>query len=372
MQKRILILSNHFITLYNFRKELIQKLNDEGHEVYISIPMSSSNEFFSDMGCKIIETPVDRRGINPVKEFSLIIKYIKIIKKIKPDVVLTYTIKPNVYGGIACTISKIPYIVNITGLGTAVENQGLLQKITLFLYKISMKRAKCIFFQNNENRQFFINNYIDVDKSRLIPGSGVNLKKYNFEEYPKDSEIIQFVFIGRIMKDKGIDELLEAAKTIKEQYPNVQFNLVGYLEENYKKKLEEFQNKDIIKYYGYQKDVHSFIKNSHAIINPSYHEGMSNVLLESASTGRPVLASNISGCKETLDEGISGFKFEAKNVNSLIETIIKFIELPYEKKKSMGIAGRRKMEREFDRTIVVDAYMKEISKIIHQQKEGLV
>lgn len=362
--KRILILINSLGGLYNFRKELVEKLIERGYQVVISAPINEESSFFIDIGCRYIETPINRRGINPVTDFKLFIKYIDIIKTEKPDIVLTYTIKPNIYGGLACRLLKIPYIANITGLGTSIENKGLISKISLFLYKIGLKDAGCVFFQNQANSRFFINKNIVNNKIRLIPGSGVNLEQHKFEDYPESDDVIRFLFIGRIMKSKGVNELLEASEKIKSKYPNVEFHLVGGMEEDYTQKLNELESKGIIKYHGRQIDVHPFIKDSHAIINPSYHEGMSNVLLESASTGRPVLASDIPGCRETFDEGISGYKFNVKNVDSLIETIIKFIKLPYDEKKKMGVAGRLKMESEFDRNIVVNEYLDAIESIL--------
>ncbi len=371
---KILILANNDVGLYKFRKELIESLLDQGYEVYISLPAGYYVEKLCHMGCVFFDTPIDRRGTNPITDLKLIFYYKTLIKNIKPDVVLTYTIKPNVYGGIACKSSNTPYIANVTGLGTSIENGGLLQKTTLALYTNGLRKAACVFFQNETNRQFFIDKHIVTGKTRLIPGSGVNLKYHCFEEYPDSDNIIKFLFIGRIMKDKGIDELLEAAQKVKCMYPNVQFDLVGYCEENYTKRLSDFENRGIIKYHGQQDDVHSFIKGAHAIIHPSYHEGMANVLLEAASTGRPVLASNIPGCRETFDEGVTGYGFEVRNTSALVNTIEKFIKLPYEDKKQMGIAGRAKVEREFDRQIVIDSYMEEINKILnmYQRKAGTV
>ena len=293
----------------------MQRLVDEGYEVVIAAPLDEKNSYFTNIGCKCIETPINRRGTNPLSDFKLLLNYRKILKVNKPKVVLTYTIKPNVYGGIACRLLDVPYIANITGLGTSIENEGIIQKISLFLYRTGLKKAECVFFQNETNR-FYINKHnIIKGKTILIPGSGVNLAQHSFEEYPKNNQIIKFLIIGRIMKAKGINELLEAAKQVKGKYPHIQFELIGGKEEDYTSLLQQYENRNIIKYHGRQKDVHMFIKNSHAIINPSYHEGMSNVLLESASTGRPVLASNIPGCKETFDEGVSGFGFEDQFVN---------------------------------------------------------
>lgn len=358
---RVLVLSNFGMGLYKFRKELFQELIFRGHEVFISSPYDVYIPLLKKLGCKYIETKLDRRGTNPIVDLKLLVSYIKIMKQIKPNIVLSYTIKPNVYGGIACRISKVPYLPNITGLGTSIEYAGLMRKITLCLYKIALKNAKCIFFQNEPNRQFFIDKKIIKSRSKVVPGSGVNLDQYKYVEYPSDEKNIRFLFIGRIMKAKGIDELLEAAKQVKEINKNVEFHIVGFCEEEYSEKLSALNDSGIICYHGRQDDVHKFINDSHAIILPSYHEGISNVLLESAASGRPILASNVTGCKETFDEGVSGIGFEVKSVEALINAIQKFIDLPYEKKKQMGIAGRKKMEQEFDRSIVINAYIEQIN-----------
>lgn len=359
---KVLVLSNFGMGLYKFRKELLQELIKQGHEVFVSLPNDEYVPLLENVGCKYIESKLNRRGTNPISDMKLLFSYINIINKIKPDIVLTYTIKPNVYGGIACRITKTPYLPNITGLGTAVENEGLMQKITLNLYKIALKNAECIFFQNEPNRQFFIDRGIIKNKSKVIPGSGVNLEQHPYEEYPSDKENIRLLFIGRIMKAKGIDELLEAARQIKVSYKNVEFHLVGFCEEGYLEELRELSDSGIIHYHGQQDDVHKFIKDSHATILPSYHEGTSNVLLESASTGRPILASNVTGCKETFDDGVSGIGFEVKSVKALISAIQQFLDLPHENKKQMGIAGRKKMEQEYDRKIVIKAYLEQISR----------
>jgi len=357
---KILLLANYGMGLYKFRKELLEELIKQGNDVYISLPNDEYVTKLKELGCKYIETSVDRHGTNFITDLKLLLSYIKIINKNKPDIVLTYTVKPNIYGGITCRITNIPYLANITGLGTSIENAGLMQKIILCLYKVALKKCKCVFFQNEPNRQFFINKRIVKSRTRLIPGSGVNLTQHKLEEYPKNDDQVRLIFIGRIMKSKGIEELLEAAKRIKSVYPNVQFDIIGFCEEDYGTQLDGLVDEGIINYYGQQDDVHSFIKNSHATILPSYHEGTANVLLESASSGRPVLASKVTGCQETFDEGISGLGFEVKNIDSLVYVITEFLKLPLENKKEMGLAGRRKMEKEYDRMIVIDAYMKEL------------
>ncbi len=367
---KILVLANFGMGLYNFRKELLEKLISQNYEVYISLPNDEYVPKLKKLGCKFVETQLERRGTNPFKDIKLLLNYLKMLKRIKPDMVLTYTIKPNIYGGLACSLTKTPYITNITGLGTSVEKKGLIQKITLMLYRFGLKKSSCIFFQNESNQKFFIDNGIVRSKTRLIPGSGVNLKQHKFEEYPVNDEIVRFLFIGRIMKAKGIDELLEAAQIVKGRNSKIQFDLIGGIEEDYIQELDELEKQDIIKYHGQQEDVHSFIKNSHATILPSYHEGLANVLLESASSGRPVLASKVPGCIETLDEGLTGYGFEVKSVENLVKAILTFTNLPLEQKRAMGIAGRKKMENEFDRNLVINAYLQEIKMTMHKENKN--
>ncbi|PIC63995.1 glycosyltransferase family 1 protein [Sporosarcina sp. P13] len=367
---KILVLANFGMGLYNFRKELLEKLIQQNNEVYISLPNDEYVSKLEDIGCRFIDTQLNRRGTNPISDFKLFLFYRKIIKKIKPDVVLTYTIKPNVYGGMACTITKTPYITNITGLGTSVENKGLMQKITLQLYRIGLKKSSCIMFQNDTNQIFFRKKSIIKGETRLIPGSGVNLNLHKFEEYPEKEQKIRLLFIGRIMKAKGIEELFKAAVIVKSKHPNVQFDLIGSMEEDYSQEIQELERENIVKYYGQQSDVHSFIKNSHATILPSHHEGLANVLLESASSGRPILASNIPGCVETFEDGITGFGFEVSNVASLVDAIDKFLILSYPQKKEMGYKGRLKVEKEFDRELVINTYLNEISRVTRANEES--
>jgi glycosyltransferase involved in cell wall biosynthesis len=361
--KRILILANNDVGLYKFRKELIEELVKK-YEVHASLPYGEYVPILKEMGCRYIETPISRRGTNPITDYRLWARYKRIIRDIEPDVVLTYTIKPNIYGGLACKAVNASYIANITGLGSAIQNGGILRKIILSLYKRSLSKAACVFFQNQPNRDFFINEGIVSGKHRLIPGSGVNTEEHRLEEYPDDGDGLAILFIGRIMREKGIGELMEAAERVHEEYPHVRFYLLGDAEEDYTGRIRALEEKGVITYYGHREDVHAFIKNSHATVLPSYHEGLSNVLLESASSGRPVLASRVAGCSETFDEGVSGFGFEVRDAEDLTGALIRFIDMPWEEKKAMGIAGRRKMEKEFDRTIVINAYMEEITKIV--------
>ena len=363
MKKTVLFLANHDVTLYAFRRELIERLLAEGHRVVISTPFGDYVQKLEAMGCECLKIEVDRHGMNPVTEFKLLLEYMKLLKQVKPDMVFTYTIKPNVYGGLVCGWMGIPCVANITGLGTSVENGGLKQKFVLLLYKMGIKHTQTVFFQNEYNRDFMMRHGVIGKNVGLLPGSGVNLEQHCLEPYPVDdgSGKLLFLIIGRIMRDKGTDEILYAARKIKAEYPNAVFRFLGFNDGDYDEKIRAAVEEGVVEHLGQVPDVHAHIKQSHATIHASYHEGMANVLLESAACGRPVIATDIPGCRETFDEGISGISCKSRDGESLTCAIRHFIQLPYEEKVRMGIAGREKMEREFDRRIVVERYIKELS-----------
>jgi galacturonosyltransferase len=367
---RILILANSDLGLYKFRKELIEELLKE-NEVFISLPDGEFIKELRELGCNYINTKVDSRGTNPMLDLKLMLTYKKIIRSVKPDVVLTYTIKPNVYGGLICRITNTPYISNITGLGMAMENDGALQNITLFLNKLALKKASCVFLQNKDNADFINKREIIKGKQKLIPGSGVNLTHYNILDYPSD-EVVNFLYVARVMKQKGIDQYLDTAKYIKNKYPNTIFHVVGYCEEAYEDELNTLNDKGIIQYHGMQSDVRMFHEISHCTIHPSYYpEGMSNVLLESGACARPIITTNKSGCKEIVDDGLNGYVVDQQDSQDLIKKTEMFLSLSYEDKRKMGLASRSKVEKEFDRQIVIDAYLGEIRDVAGYRTYGL-
>lgn len=351
--KKILVLANNDVGLYKFRKELIHELLKD-NDVYISLPYGKLVEPLIEMGCRFIDTPVDRRGINPITDLKLLNRYRKIIKDVKPDLVITYTIKPNIYGSLIARMKHIDYAVNITGLGTMFQSDNLLKRIIVFMYKTSLKKVKAVFFENIENKDIFIQNKItEEERVCVLNGAGVNLEEYPFTEYPEEDKEIRFLFIGRIMKEKGIDEFLYAAKKIKEENKDIQFDIVGPMEDDYENIIKEYIDNDIINYYGYQEDVKPYIERCHCFVLPSYHEGMANTLLEAASMGRPLITSNIHGCKEALEDGISGYLCEKKSCKSFYKKMKEFCSLLYNKRVQMGIAGRNYIENNFNKMDVV-------------------
>lgn len=360
--KKILILANNDIGLYKFRKELIEELLKD-NIVYISLPYGELVEPLIKMGCHFINTSIDRRGVNPIKDIKLYKQYKKIIKEIAPNFILSYTIKPNIYGAMAAKKTNTPIIANITGLGTAVEKEGILQKITLLMYKFAFSKVKTVFFQNEENMKFFEKKKIAINKHKLLPGSGVNLQHFQPLKYP-DVKTTEFVFISRIMKEKGIDQYLKAAKYIRNKYPNTKFHICGFCEEEYEDILKEYQDKGIIIYHGLVDDVREILKLTHCTIHPTYYpEGMSNVLLESCACARPIITTDRNGCREIVDDGINGYIVKQKDSKDLIDKIEKFLNLSYEEKKEMGLNARKKVEQDFDRNIVVRNYIYTINNL---------
>ncbi len=356
---KILILANNDGGLYQFRRELIQELINKGYDVTISLPNGELVAPFVEMGCRFIDTRIDRRGINPKTDFALFKTYKKILSNENPNLVITYTIKPNVYGGLACRLKRKAYAVNITGLGTAFQKQGILRKLVVFLYKIALKKAKVVFFENSENLKIFVREkIIKPEQAFLLNGAGVNLKHYSVLPYPKSTDKIHFLFIGRIMREKGVEELFEAMQRLYADGENCMLDVVGRYEEDYEEKIKTFCDEGWLSYYGYQSDVRPFIEAAHCFVLPSWHEGMANTNLECAASGRPIITSNIAGCREAVVENKSGFLCESKNPESLYNSMKAFLDLSNEQRELMGKAGRLHMESVFAKEKVVAETLK--------------
>lgn len=358
---KVLIIANCASGLYDFREDLIRRLGTLNQKVYTSVPADEYVEELTSLGCKIIDTPVDRRGVNPVKDIKLLLRYFKIINQVKPDFVITYTIKPSVYAGLICRLKKIPYAVNITGLGTTFQNDGILKKLVTAMYKVSSKNAKVVFFENIENLEIFVNlGIVKKENTKLLNGAGVNLDKFSYRTYPENTKTVRFLFMGRIMAEKGVNELFEAMQRLYKNGYNFELDVLGNYEEDYENIINKYENDGWLKYHGYQNDVKPFIEKAHCFVLPSWHEGMANTNLECAAMGRPLITSNIHGCLEAVVENKSGYLCERKNANSLYDCLKKFIELPYDQKVEMGKQSRIHMEEVFDKNKVVDETIKEL------------
>ena len=359
---KILILTNHSYMLYRFRLELIQELM-KSHEVVLSMPFVGHEEDFQALGFRCIETDVDRRGINPATDMKLFRVYQKLLKSEQPGLVITYSIKPNIYGGFACRMAGIPYCANVQGLGTAFQRKGLAQLVTV-LYKLALGKARTVFFENKANAEEFCRRGIlPAEKETVLPGAGINLERYPYVPYPKN-DAIHFLYLGRIMREKGMDELFDAMRKLHEKYgAGVILDIVGfYDDEGYKAQVEQLVAEGVAVYHGFQSDPTPYYAAADCVVLPSYHEGMSNVLLEAAATGRPVITSDIPGCREAVEDGKTGLLCKAQDCVSLYEQMARMAETPFSTRQAMGQAAHEKMLQEFDKHLVVEKTMSALFK----------
>lgn len=358
----IMMVVNDSTFAYNLRKEILEMCISNGHTTALVCEVLAFEKELKDLGCSIIHVSNNRRGTNPFADLKLAYTYFRILKKELPDIVLTNNIKPNVYAGIACRLLGIRRVCNITGLGTAVEQPGLLQKIAIFLYRLGVWNAHCILFQNRENEDFFQEHHLISPKSQVVmlPGSGVNLEKFSVLPYP-EGEKIHFLFAARIMKEKGIDLFLAAAE--KYHSESVVFDICGACDDvRYQEILQKAHDAGIVNYHGQQKFMRPFYQKCSCFLFPSYYpEGMSNVLLEAAACGRPAIAADRSGCRETVDDGATGYIVPVNDEAAVLYAVEKFLNLTWEQRRNMGLAARAKVEKEFDREIVVKQYIELLS-----------
>lgn len=362
---KILLIASKDYNFYNFRSEMILKLHDLGHEVVLSCPFGDKINYFTERGCRFIPHNMDRRGTNILNDAKLVWTYFKLFRKENPDILLTYTGKSSVYGGLVARVLHIPRIINNAGL-LNTKYYGFIVKLALnMLYRLGFSHANCMMYQNAQERDY-INSIISDVHYRELPGSGVNLNMFNYAEYPSKTEPVIFNYVGRLVRIKGIEEYLKCAERIKEKYPNTKFRIFGdYDDDIYRQRVEELEKKGIVEYCGVKMDMKPFIASAYAAIHPSYYEGMTNVVLEHSAMGRPCLGSNIPGVADGIDDGKTGFLFNVGDVDSLVDAVEKFLSLSYEEKVNMGKNARKKMEKDFDRNIVTNIYIEEIDRIIN-------
>lgn len=344
---------------WQFRRELVAELQ-KYYEVVISTPFVGHEDDLAAMGCKMIKTDVDRRSMNPIEDGKLLCTYMNMLKAERPDMVVTYSIKPNIYGGLACQFRKIPYCVNVQGLGTAFQKKGLAQVVTL-MYKVACRKVKTVFFENKGNAELFQKKGITPEgQQTVLAGAGVNLEYYAYLPYP-EHEAVHFLYLGRIMKEKGMDELFEAIRRLHAEYGDkVVLDLVGFFEDKYKEEVEQLAKEGIVVFHGFQEEPRPYYGNADCVVLPSYHEGMSNVLLEATATGRPIITSDIPGCREAVDQGKSGMLCKAKDADSLYQAMKQVMEMTPDQRALAGKLGREKMEREFDKQKVVEQTVSKI------------
>ena len=364
----IIISSKNTWNIYNFRKNLIINFLKNKHKVFIFSNRDNYSSKLESLGCKVINIPFDNRGFNLFKDIYVLLKFFIYALSINPSVFLSFNIKPIIFTGFISRIFFKKNIFMITGLGTAFLKNGILKNIAIFLYKVSIKKNDCIFFQNQEDHDFFLNQKISINvENYILPGSGVDLNKFYYNTYYEDKNL-SFLFIGRILKSKGINEYLTTSLILKKKYPNFNFNIVGSMITDSKDcvdkiLLEKLINDGVVNYLGYKNDIRDLIIDSDCIVLPSYREGTPKSLLESLALGRPIITSDSVGCKDVVVDNFNGFICKRKNSHSLESAMLKFIKLPYLKRKNMSLFGRKFVENKYDENIVINKYLILINKI---------
>lgn len=370
-KKRILIVANTESTIYCFRREVIKALAESGYEIFVSYPRGKFAEEIENLGCTVVDTKVNKKGKNIFEELKLISTYNKLIRELKPDLVVTYTIKPNIYASLAAMSLKVPYINTVTGLGEVFQRNTVLNLFLRHELKKAFKKSQMVFLQNTENLQKLKQNKILGKNYTLVSGAGVNLELHSFTEMPQ-AKAVKFVTVSHLLKDKGYDELLDAIELVKGRYADAEFQIIGRMPNDcYKERVEAMQLSGKIVYLGEvkQEQVHEIEVRSHCLIHASHHEGMSNAIMEACATGRPVIASDIAGCREAVEDGKNGYLFTVCSREGLVDKIEKFLNLSAEELKRMGQYSRQKMEREFDRKAVIAQYKKCIDAVLEEQNE---
>lgn len=359
---KILILANHYNTLRIFRRELIRRLARD-NEIIISIPEcdDENKAVLESYGAKVVFTEFERRGTNPFGDFRLLGAYKRLIRETDPDRVISYTVKCNIYGAMASKALGKPHYANITGLGTPIEKGGAVGKIVIALYRAALKKARRVFFENTGDRDRLVaEKAVRAEQTFVLPGAGVNLEEFPYMEYPAQGGETRFLFIGRIMQEKGVDELFAAIKRLRADGERFAFDFIGWQEEDYGDTVRSLEADGLIRFHGFQSDVRPFIKDCHCSVLPSWHEGMSNTLLESAACGRPIITSAVHGCMEAVEDGKTGMLVPVRDEDALYAALRRFIALPYGEKADMGRRGRVRMQEIFDKQKVVSMTVNEI------------
>jgi glycosyltransferase involved in cell wall biosynthesis len=359
---KVAIVLNTSWNIYNFRMNFVKALLEKGYEVHTIAPLDSFTHFLTEAGCKHHAVRMDSRGVNPIKDFALIIELWSIYRAIRPDIILHYTIKPNVYGSLAASVLGIPTVNNVCGLGTVFLKKNLLSAIALLLYKWAFRYPKKVFFQNPDDRDLFVSKRLIAESSTdLLPGSGIDLKRFVPAAYSRNKKFT-FLLISRLITDKGILEYVEAVKKLKAQGLDAHFQILGAKDPMHQrgislKVIDHWIDTNTIEYLGTTRDVQPYIKSADCIVLPSYREGTPHTLLEAASCAKPIIATDVPGCHQVVQDNFNGFLCRMKDADDLAAKMGRMAGMDDTSLKQFGENGRKKMEQEFDEEFVINKYL---------------
>ncbi len=363
---KVAIVLNTSWNIYNFRMNLVHTLIQKGFEVHTIAPVDPYTPRLEAAGCHHHPLRMDSRGINPVKDLALVLELRDIYRRVKPDIILHYTIKPNIYGSLAAATLGIPTVNNVCGLGTVFLRNNLLSRIAIFLYRWSFRFPKKVFFQNTDDRDLFVNKrLVPAQSADLLPGSGIDLKRFTPKPFTRNKEFT-FLLISRLITDKGIFEFVEAVRKLKAEGVEARFQVLGAKDPKHRRGIpletvQQWIDDRTIEYLGTTEDVQPFIQSADCVVLPSYREGTPHTLLEAASCGKPIVATDVPGCHQVVENNYNGLLCQLKDANDLAAKMKAMSRMDDETLRRFGINGRLKMEKEFDESLVIGRYLDVIS-----------
>ena len=367
----VIISANSLWNIANFRAGLIKALGAHGLHVVVAAPAQQGIQL--PAGSEIRPIEMDRSGMNPLADAWLVVRYFRLLRGLRPSAYLSFTIKPNIYGALAARLAGIPAIPNVSGLGTAFIRGGLLGSFVGALYRLAFAKCDIVFFQNPDDRDLFVERRIVAsNQTRLLPGSGIDLDR--FVPAPRLSEDPPiFLFIGRLLTDKGVREFVDAARLTRFRYPNARFQVLGGLDPGNrtaigKDELDGWVENGVIEYLGPTEDVRPYISEASVVVLPSYREGLPRSLLEGGAMARPLIATDVPGCREIVKDGVTGLLCQVRSASSLAGAMARFAEMGVDQRQSLGDAARAKIEAEYDERAVIDAYLEVLKPLVRSEK----
>lgn len=365
---RIAIVLNTSWNIYNFRMNFVQSLLAAGHEVHTIAPVDDYTHFLAEAGCTHHPVRMDSRGANPIKDSALIVELFFIYRKIRPDIILHYTIKPNVYGTLAASLLRIPVINNVCGLGTVFLKKNIVSAVALALYKISFRFASKVFFQNPDDLKLFLEKKLVPEQAvDLLPGSGIDLEKFRPMMYRRNTRFT-FLLISRLISDKGIFEYIEAVRKLRDSGLDARFQILGPMDPEHKRGIsteviKTWIDSGLIEYLGQTDNVRDFIANADCIVLPSYREGTPRTLLEAASSCRPIITTDVPGCNHVVIDRYNGLLCRHRDASDLAEKMQEMTAMEEGTLRQFGLNGRAKIEAEYDESLVINKYLSALSDV---------
>lgn len=366
---RVLITVNAAWNVVNFRAPLVRHLVASGHQVTVLAPPDGAEDELCQMGCTFVPLKMNAKGLSPIDAWQMVRQFKRHFRQSKPDVVLSFTIKNNLFGALAARSLGIAFIPNVTGLGTAFLSGRALQIVAETLYRFCFQRLKVVFFQNEDDRDLFLTRgLVQPSQARVLPGSGIDLDRFSVAPLPGQSDPV-FLMVARLIRDKGVMEYARAAAIVKRRFPQAQFRILGPLGAENRGAIPadvvaSWSPEIDLEYLGEADDVRPFVSAADCVVLPSYREGAPRTLIEAAAMGRAVIATDVPGCRAVVEDGLTGFFCQLQDADSLANACIRVIEIGTEQRRCMGLAGRKKMEHEYDQAIVVAAYEAAIGEIV--------